>query len=215
MNAKEVIARRVAKEIKTGKVVNLGIGIPTMAISYMGKDIDVTLHSENGLIGLCDAAEHKNENLVDAGGQPCGIIAGGAVFDSLMSFSLVRGGHIDVAILGGLQVDQHGNLANWMIPGKMVPGMGGAMDLVIGAKSVIVAMEHCTSKGSAKLLKACTLPITAKGKVNIVITELGVFRLSSNCFVLEEIYPDVTVEFIKSKTEASLIISENLKIMKL
>lgn len=210
MNAKEIIARRIALEMKDGEVVNLGIGLPTMVTNYLPEGVNVTLQSENGFVGLSTAGEIVNPNLVNAGGQPCGIIPGGAIFDSLMSFALIRGGHVDVTVLGGLEVDQRGNLANWMVPGKMVPGMGGAMDLVSGAKKVIVAMEHCAKDGSSKMLKECTLPLTGKGKVSMVVTELGVFRIGAEGFILEEIAPGVDIETIKAKTEGKLIISHDL-----
>lgn len=210
MNAKEIIARRIALEMKDGEVVNLGIGLPTMVTNYLPEGINVTLQSENGFVGLSTASEVADPNLVNAGGQPCGIIPGGAMFDSMMSFALIRGGHVDVTVLGGLEVDQQGNLANWMVPGKMVPGMGGAMDLVSGAKKVIVAMEHCAKDGSSKMLKNCTLPLTGKGKVSMVVTELGVFRIGADGFILEEIAPGVDVETIKNKTEGELMISSNL-----
>ncbi|AIF49766.1 3-oxoacid CoA-transferase subunit B [Pelosinus sp. UFO1] len=213
MNAKEIIARRVALEMQDGDVVNLGIGLPTMVANYLPEGISVILQSENGFVGLCSVGATPDDNLVNAGGQHCGIQLGGATFDSAMSFSLIRGGHVDVTVLGGLQVDQHGNLANWMVPGKMVPGMGGAMDLVTGAKKVIVAMEHCAKDGTAKILKECTLPLTGKGKVNVLVTELGVFRVAPEGLILEEIAPGVEVESIVAKTEATLIISSDLKTM--
>jgi acetate CoA/acetoacetate CoA-transferase beta subunit len=210
MTAKEVIARRVAVELKDGDVVNLGIGLPTMVVHYLPKGVDVILESENGFMGLKSVGENTDSNLVNAGGQPCGIIPSGAIFDSAMSFSLIRGGHVDVTVLGGLQADQKGNLANWMVPGKMVPGMGGAMDLVIGAKKVIIAMEHCAKDGSAKMVKKCKLPLTGKGVVDIIVTELGVFRVTEKGLLLTEIAPGVNIETVRSKTEADLIISENL-----
>ncbi|MDF2875166.1 MAG: atoA 5, partial [Sporomusa sp.] len=158
MNAKEIIARRVALELENGNVVNLGIGLPTMVVNYLPAGVDVTLQSENGFVGLGSLTGAADPNLVNAGGQPCGIIPGAAMFDSATSFMLIRGGHVDVTVLGGLEVDQSGNLANWMVPGKMVPGMGGAMDLVTGAKKVIIAMEHCAKDGSSKILQECRLP---------------------------------------------------------
>ena len=213
MNAKEIIARRVALEMQDGDVVNLGIGLPTMVANYLPEGINVILQSENGFVGLRSVGATPDDNLVNAGGQHCGINLGGAMFDSAMSFSLIRGGHVDVTVLGGLQVDQDGNLANWMVPGKMVPGMGGAMDLVAGAKKVIVAMEHCAKDGSSKILKECTLPLTGKGKVNLIVTELGVFRVIPEGLMLEEIAPGVEVESVVARTEAALIISPNLKII--
>lgn len=213
MNAKEIIARRVAMELENGNVVNLGIGLPTMVANYLPAGVSVTLQSENGFVGLGALQGEPDPNLVNAGGQPCGIIPGGAMFDSATSFMLIRGGHVDVTVLGGLEVDEQGNLANWMVPGKMVPGMGGAMDLVTGAKKVIVAMEHSAKDGSAKILKQCRLPLTGKGVVDLIVTELGVFRVTPAGIVLEETAPGVDGEFVQARTEASLIISPNLKPM--
>lgn len=213
MEAKEIIARRVAAELKDGDVVNLGIGLPTLVTNYLPEGITVTLHSENGFTGLGPVQGEPDPDLVNAGGKPAGIIPGGAVFDSLMSFTLVRGGHVDVTVLGGLQVDQQGNLANWMVPGKMVPGMGGAMDLVAGAKKVIVAMEH-TAKGAPKILKECTLPLTGKGVVSLIVTELAVFRVSEGKLILEELAPGVDVETVKAGTDAEFIIHSELATMK-
>lgn len=216
MNAKEIIARRVAKELKEGDVVNLGIGLPTMVGNYIEKDVDVLFQSENGLIGLGAAPLKGEENyeLTNAGGQPVTILSHGATFDSAMSFSIIRGGHVDVTVLGSLQVDETGSLANWIIPGKMVPGMGGAMDLVVGAKKVIIAMTH-TAKGNPKILKECTLPVTAVGEVNLIVTELGVMEITDKGIVLKEIAENVSVEEIQKNTEAKLIIDEDLKIMKI
>jgi len=213
MNAKEMIARRVALELENGDVINLGIGLPTMVANYLPKGVNVTLQSENGFVGLGALNGEADANLVNAGGQPCGIIPGAVMFDSAMSFMLIRGGHVDVTVLGGLEVDEEGNLANWMVPGKMVPGMGGAMDLVTGAKKVIVAMEHCAKNGSAKILKKCRLPLTGKGVVDLIVTELGVFRVTEEGLVLEEVAPGVDVEFVTARTEANLIISPNLNQM--
>lgn len=211
---KEFIAKRVAKELKDGDVVNLGIGLPTMVANYIDKDVDIILQSENGFVGLGPAPEVGKENpyIVNAGCQPVTIKEGGAFFDSTMSFSIIRGGHVDATVLGALQVDQEGNLANWMIPGKMVPGMGGAMDLVVGAKKVIVAMEH-TAKGSPKILKKCNLPLTAMAQVDLIITEMGVMEVTKEGLVLKELNPEFTLEEVKAATEAELIISENVKDM--
>ncbi len=213
-NPKEFIARRVAKELKDGDVVNLGIGLPTMVVNYIEKDVDIILQSENGFVGLGPAPEAGKENpyIVNAGGQPVTIKEGGVFFDSAMSFAIIRGGHVDATVLGALQVDQEGNLANWMIPGKMVPGMGGAMDLVVGAKKVIVAMEH-TAKGSAKILKKCTLPLTAAAQVDLIVTEMGVMEVTKEGLVLKEINPEFTLDEVKAATEADLIIPADLKNM--
>ena len=211
---REVIAKRVAKELKDGDVVNLGIGLPTLVANYIPEDMDVTFQSENGFVGLGPAPEpgKEDKDLVNAGGQPVTIKPGGAFFDSAMSFTIIRGGHVDATVLGALQVDQKGNLANWMIPGKMVPGMGGAMDLVVGAKKVIVAMEH-TAKGKPKILKECNLPLTAAGEVDLIITEMAVIEVTEKGLVLKELGPEATVEDVIAATEAELIISEDLKVM--
>lgn len=216
MNAKEIIAKRVAKELKKGDVVNLGIGLPTMVGNYINEDLDVLFQSENGLIGLGAVPQKGKENyeLTNAGGEPVTILPHGATFDSAMSFSIIRGGHVDVTVLGSLQVDESGNLANWIIPGKMVPGMGGAMDLVVGAKKVIIAMTH-TAKGKPKILKKCTLPVTAVSEVNLIVTELGVMEISDKGIVLKEIAENTSIEEIKKNTEAELIIDKDLKIMKI
>lgn len=208
---REVIAKRVSQELKDGDVVNLGIGLPTMVANYVSDDIDIILQSENGFVGLGAAPQPGQEdlNLTNAGGQPVTIKPGGAFFDSATSFTIIRGGHVDVTVLGALQVDQHGNLANWMIPGKMVPGMGGAMDLVVGAKKVIVAMEH-TAKGNHKILKDCNLPLTAANQVNMIITELAVIEVTDKGLVLKELGPEATVEEVVAATEAELIIPDNL-----
>ncbi|MCQ4923176.1 CoA transferase subunit B [Tissierella carlieri] len=211
MDKKEFIARRVAKELKDGDVVNLGIGLPTMVANHVPENMTVFFQSENGFIGLGPAPEEGKEDpyIVNAGAQCVTILPGGIFFDSATSFGIIRGGHVDMTVLGALQVDEKGNLANWMIPGKMVPGMGGAMDLVTGAKKVIVAMEH-TVKGSHKILKECNLPLTAAGEVNLIITEMGVIEVTKKGLVLKEINPEFTVEEVQAATEAKLIISENL-----
>ncbi|MCC8059350.1 MAG: 3-oxoacid CoA-transferase subunit B [Clostridiales bacterium] len=211
---KPFIAKRVAKEIHDGDVVNLGIGLPTMVPDYIDPGISITLHSENGFIGLAthDPEADDAAYTVNAGGQPAGIEKDGAFFDSHTSFGIIRGGHVDTTVLGSLQVDEKGNIANWIIPGKMVPGMGGAMDLVVGAKKVIVAMEH-TQKGAPKILKECTLPLTAKGQVNLIITEMAVIEITSEGLVLTEYNPEFSIEEIQAATEAKLIISPDLKPM--
>ena len=211
---REVIARRAARELHDGDVVNLGIGLPTMIPNYLPAGITVTLQTENGAMGLGPSpkAGEEDKNLVNAGGGAITLIDGASTFDSATSFAIIRGGHVDVSVLGALQVDEKGNLANWIIPGKIAPGMGGAMDLVVGAKRVIIAMEH-TQKGAPKILHECTLPLTAAGQVNMIITEMGVINVTDKGLVLVEKHPDFTVEDIKAATEADLIISDNLKSM--
>ncbi len=211
---REVIAKRAAKELHDGDVVNLGIGIPTMIPNYLPEGVTVTLQSENGAMGMgpTPAAGEEDKNLINAGGGYITLLPGGSTFDSATSFAIIRGGHVNVSFLGALQVDENGDLANWIIPGKMAPGMGGAMDLVVGAKKVILTMEH-TQKGAPKILKKCTLPLTASGQVNMIITEMGVMEITPEGIVLTEIHPEFTVEDVQAATEATLIISPNLKSM--
>ena len=214
MNRDEIkafIAKRVAKEINDGDVVNLGIGLPTAVADYVPEDLTVFFQSENGFLGLGPAPQQGNEDqyIVNAGAQCVTILPGGVFFDSADSFSIIRGGHVDMTVLGALQVDEKGNLANWVIPGKMVPGMGGAMDLVTGAKRVVIAMEH-TVKGNHKILKECNLPLTAAGQVNLIVTEMGVMEVTDNGLLLIEINQEFTLEEVQAATEAELIISENL-----
>ena len=207
---KGYIAKRVAKEFKDGDFVNLGIGLPTMVPAYLPPDVHVILEAEVGMAGQGGKPEVADPNVVDAGGQPASIAPGGAFIDSATSFGLIRGGHVNATVLGALQVDEKGNLANWIIPGKMVPGMGGAMDLCAGAKNVIVAMEH-TQKGSPKILKKCTLPLTTKTCVTKIITEMGVINVTDKGLELVEINPEFTVEQVQAATEATLIVSPDLK----
>ena len=213
---REVIAKRVAKEINDGDVVNLGIGIPTLVPNYLPKGIKLTLQSENGLLGMgpTPAPGEENEDLLNAGGGFITAFPGAAAFDSSKSFGVIRGGHVDVTVLGAMQVDPSGDLANWSIPGKLTPGMGGAMDLLVGARRVILAMEH-TAKGNPKILKKCTLPLTAKGQVNTIITEMGVMEITEEGILLTELHPEFSIEDIKKATEAELLVSENLKEMQL
>ncbi|MFT5872416.1 MAG: acetate CoA/acetoacetate CoA-transferase beta subunit [Clostridium sp.] len=212
--AKEIIAKRIGKELEDGQLVNLGIGLPTMVTNYIPEGVHVTFQSENGMVGMgaSPAKGEENNDVTNAGGQFTTVLPGGMFFDSATSFMLIRGGHVDMTVLGALEVDQKGDLANWIVPGKMVPGMGGAMDLLVGAKKVIIAMRH-TAKGTPKILKKCTLPLTAKGQVNLIVTELGVMEVTSKGLVLTEIHKDTTVEEVISLTQAELIISKDLKIM--
>ena len=213
--AKDIIACRCAQELKDGYVVNLGIGIPTQCARYFPEGVDITLHAELGLIGPGPAPTPEQADplhVVDASGNPATIIPGGAIVDSATNFGLIRGGHVDVTVLGSLQVDEKGNIANYKIPGKMLPGMGGAMDLVVGARKVIVAMEH-TNKGKHKILKECTLPLTAKGQVNLIVTEMGVMKVTPEGLALVEYNPEYTIEEIQAATEAELIIADDLKEM--
>ncbi len=213
-NVKEFIAKRIAKELRDGDVVNLGIGLPTMVANYVPENMKVIFQSENGFVGLGPAPEigKEDKDLVNAGAQHVTINKGAAFFDSATSFGIIRGGHVDVTVLGALEVDEKGNLANFMIPGKMVPGMGGAMDLVSGAKKVIIAMTH-TAKGEAKILKRCRLPLTAVGKVHEIVTEMAVMEVTQDGLVLKEIAPGVTVEDVLRVTDANLIVSDDLKVI--
>ncbi len=206
------MVKRIALEFPDGALVNLGIGLPTMVANYIPDGRTILLQSENGFTGLGPAAQKGQEDprVVNAGGQPVTIVPGGAFFDSAMSFAIIRGGHVDYTVLGGLEVDMEGNLANYMIPGKMVPGMGGAMDLVAGAKNVIVAMEHVNKNGAPKILKKCTLPLTAKGEVDLIVTDLAFIRVTKRGLVLEEIAEDTTVEEVIKATEAPLQVAGKL-----
>ncbi len=214
MNVKELIAKRVAKELNDGDVCNLGIGLPTMVANFVEEGKDVTFQSENGMLGIngVPAEGEEDYDLSNAGGSPITMNTSGVTFDSATSFGIIRGGHVDVTVLGSLQVDEEGNIANWIIPGKMVPGMGGAMDLLVGAKKVIVAMTH-TAKGKQKILKRCTLPFTAVKQVNMIVTEMGVMEITEQGIVLKEIAEGLTVEEVQEATEAKLIVSADLKTM--
>jgi acetate CoA/acetoacetate CoA-transferase beta subunit len=216
MEPQPVIPRRIAQELKPGMLVNLGIGIPTLVANYVPEGMHVFFQSENGLIGTGTPPEEgmAHPTLTDAGGHPVTALPGACTFDSAMSFGLIRGGHLDLTVLGGLQVDQEGHLANWMIPGKMVPGMGGAMDLVTGAKRVIVAMQH-TAKGSSKLVKECRLPITSLRTVDLLVTELAVISFGNGQATLLETGPGVSIDQVLLATEARLTIPEQVPQMKL
>ena len=213
-DAKVVISRRAARFLRDGDVVNLGIGMPEMVANYLPEDVEIIFQSENGIMGMGPAATPENEDvdISNAGSKYVTVIPGAMFFDSATSFGLIRGGHVNATVLGALQVDEKGNLANWIIPGKMVPGMGGAMDLCAGAKNVIVAMEH-TQKGAPKILKECTLPLTTQTCVTKIITEMCVIECTKDGLLLTEYNPEFTLEDIQAATEATLIISPDLKPM--
>jgi len=216
MDAQTIIARRIAHELKPGMLVNLGIGIPTMVANFVPAGMNVFFQSENGLIGTGPIPEEgmAHATLTDAGGRPVTALPGASTFDSAMSFGLIRGGHVDMTVLGALQVDAHGLLANWMIPGKMVPGMGGAMDLVTGAKRVVIAMQH-TARGKPKILDKCTLPLTSARPVDLVVTELAVIGFAGGRATLLETAPGVTVDQVVAATEAKLAMPEKIPEMQL
>jgi acetate CoA/acetoacetate CoA-transferase beta subunit len=216
MDAQTIIAKRIAQELHSGMLVNLGIGIPTLVANYLAPGVNVFFQSENGLIGTGPIPEDgmAHPMLTDAGGRPVSALPGACTFDSAMSFGLIRGGHVDVTVLGALQVDAQGHLANWMIPGKMVPGMGGAMDLVTGAKRVIVAMQH-TAKGKPKIVHKCTLPLTSIRPVDLVVSELAVIGFPEGRPTLLEKAPGVSVEQVIAGTEAKLTLPNRIPEMRL
>ena len=207
------IGARIAQELKDGDYVNLGIGLPTETANHIPPGVHVIFQSENGIMGTgpAPAEGEEDQDMINAGGGFITALPGAAFFDSAISFGIIRGGHLDFTVLGALQVDQHGNLANWMIPGKIIPGMGGAMDLVTGAKTVIVAMEHVDKKGNSKVLKECTLPLTAKGRVSLIITDMAVMEVTPEGLLLKEVSEEFTVEDVVNATQADLIIADNLK----
>jgi len=211
MEPQTIIARRIARELRPGMLVNLGIGIPTLVANYVPADMNVFFQSENGLIGTGPIPEEgmAHPTLTDAGGRPVSALPGACTFDSAMSFGLIRGGHLDLTVLGGLQVDGTGRLANWMIPNKMVPGMGGAMDLVCGAKRVVVAMQH-TARGASKIVKTCSLPITSTRPVDLVVTELGVIGFLDGRATLLEVAPGVSTDQVIDATEAPLVVADHV-----
>ncbi|HPS14613.1 MAG TPA: 3-oxoacid CoA-transferase subunit B [Spirochaetales bacterium] len=210
---KEVIARRIARFFKTGDIVNLGIGLPTLVGNYIPKGVTVILQSENGVLGLGPSPEPgmEDKDLTNAGSLPATILPGGAFFDSAFSFGIIRGGHVDFTVLGVLEVDQEGNLANYKIPGKMIPGMGGAMDLVVGAKKVIAATTHFEKSGQAKLKRSCSLPLTAAKEVDFVVTDLGVFEVQDGHFVLLEWFPPYSPEYILATSDADIVVASDCK----
>ena len=208
---REIIARRIAKEFRDGYNVNLGVGMPSLVANYLPEGVNVLLHGENGMLGM---GEHESEhdmqyNCVDAGGAPVKVVSGGAFFDSCAAFAMARGGHLDCTVLGALEVDEKGNLANWWVPGVRMPGMGGAMDIVVGAKRVIISMEHA-SKGKPKILTNCRLPLTAVGCVDTIVTELGYFKVTEKGLVIKEKHPAFSLEEIQTLTEAKLIVEDEV-----
>jgi len=209
MDDKTLIAMRVAQELRPGDLVNLGIGLPTLVASMVPREAGIFFQSENGIVGMQATPEEglEAEDLTDAGGNPISALPGSATFDSAMSFGLIRGGHLDVTVLGGLQVDCQGRLANWMVPGSLVPGMGGAMDLVTGARRVIVAMTH-TAKGKPKIVEACTLPLTSTRKVDLIVTEMAVIEPTAEGLVLRELAPGVELEGVLRATGTRLVVRE-------
>lgn len=214
LSTREIIARRGAKEVEDGYVINLGIGVPTLIPQFIDSSFDVTFQGENGLLGMGNVCceEKIDKDVINPSGVHIETIAGASFFDSADSFMLIRGGHVHVTFLGALQADEKGNIANWIIPGKKTPGMGGAMDLLNGAKRVILAMEH-TAKGAFKILDQCTLPLTAAGRVNMIITEYGVMDVTDKGLLVTEISPEYTQEQMQEVTGCKLIFAENIKPM--
>jgi acetate CoA/acetoacetate CoA-transferase beta subunit len=216
MNSREFITRRIAREFRDGNVVNLGVGMPTMVANYIPEGVNILLEAENGILGVGPNAspEERTVDCIDAGGNYVTTKKGACFFDSATSFSIIRGGHVDITVLGALEADEEGNLANWMVPGKKVPGMGGAMDLVVGAKRVILAMEHVNKDGGAKILKKCRLPLTAVKVVRTIVTDMAVIEvIPGKGLLLKEVAPGLTAEDVQKVTEAKLIVSPDLGVI--
>ena len=213
MNGREMIARRIAKEFKNGNVINLGIGIPTMVANYIPSDIEILLQSENGFIGIGATPQDAefDRDLINAGAQFVTVVPGTCFFDSATSFGIIRGSHVDITVLGTLEVDQEGSIANYIIPGKMVPGMGGAMDLTVGAKKVIIATEHVDKNGNPKILKKCRLPLTAVKEADLIVTDMAVIERTDSGLVLKEIAPGIGIDEVIKNTEAELSVAPDLK----
>lgn len=212
---KKQIAQRIAQELQDGYYVNLGIGIPTLVANYIPKGINVTLQSENGLLGMgpFPTEAEVDADLINAGKQTVTMLPGSSLFSSAESFEMIRGGHVDLTVLGAMEVAENGDIANWKIPGKMVKGMGGAMDLVAGTDNIIVAMMHTNRAGASKLLKQCTLPLTGKNCIKKVVTNLGFFTIENGAFILRELAPNVSIDDVKNATEGKLLIAEDVKEM--